>query len=1064
MSTDRPGALAMSSDHAPMARRRRADRGECARTATRSLCIFSSGVVRTTALCHCLAQPLATGLEHRGQSVTESRMCFFLRALVAFVFGLIGIQPQPIHAQQRELFTVRGPAQTVRRPDALSSATDNRRWLVTPNVAGADPGALGHVRLPLGTSSSVVATLQVVDVLDANGVAYAGPVEGVQGGYAAFVSRDGLLTGAVYLPDTTYTLSPERGGQHVLEQLAPGDLTCGGGITPPSMAAPELQPQYLPSHAASASTGAATVPTIDLLVVHTADTTAAAGGIAAIRLSAELAVLQTNTALANSQVPARVRLVHVEELAYTESHVLTQDLARLTDRTDGHLDQVHALRDRVGADLVTLFVEHNATSSTGHAWLLSPGFYNNPASALYGFSVVMRRASNSFILAHELGHNLGLAHDRDTGGGVPVFPFAYGYRDSPYLRDIMAYPCSAAPCPLIPHFSNPRVLWQGRPTGREDSADNARALILTLPFVEEYRASIPPTLTMIEPAVGPTLGGIDVTLRGDQLGDVTEVHFGTRRAAIVTSSRNALTVRAPAHEGGIVDVTLIDAAGASVRRPSAYRFIATAADADADALPDDWERTFGLDFTSNIGDAGASGDPDEDGLLNLQEWERGGHPRGLHRLYFAEGATGRFFDTRFSLANPSPLPVVASLSFSLAGGGKRSTYLTIPPMARRTVRPVEINGLQVAEFSTVVETRELIAADRLMEWSPQSRFGSHLETAIGQARAEWYLAEGATHSGFDLFYLFQNPTDGDVPVEVTFLLPPPAAPLVQMHVLPANSRYTLWVNQTPALSHTDVSARIRTLDGAAIIVERSMYLSTQGRDFGAGHSSAGVGGPASRWYFAEGATGPYFDTFILIANPETYAVTVDATYLLPNGASVTRRHVVAATSRHNIWVDLEAPELADTPVSVVLQTIGQGEIVAERAMWWPGVPGSWTEAHVAAGATTAARRWVSSEGQQDDTHDTYILVANPQPAAATVRLTLMFEEGQAVVREFSLAGNSRTNVSVGAEFPGAAGRLFSTLVEVIEPGLEVVVERALYGDADGQHWAAGASALATRVP
>jgi hypothetical protein len=107
----------------------------------------------------------------------------------------------------------------------------------------------------------------------------------------------------------------------------------------------------------------------------------------------------------------------------------------------------------------------------------------------------------------------------------------------------------------------------------------------------------------------------------------------------------------------------------------------------------------------------------------------------------------------------------------------------------------------------------------------------------------------------------------------------------------ACSAISCWVNQTPAPSSADVSAIIRTRDSAGIIVERSMYLRTGDRTFGAGHSSVGIGAPASRWYFAEGATGAYFDTFILVANPGPDPVTVNATYLSSSGATVHRRHV-----------------------------------------------------------------------------------------------------------------------------------------------------------------------------
>ena len=44
--------------------------------------------------------------------------------------------------------------------------------------------------------------------------------------------------------------------------------------------------------------------------------------------------------------------------------------------------------------------------------------------------------------------------------------------------------------------------------------------------------------------------------------------------------------------------------------------------------------------------------------------------------------------------------------------------------------------------------------------------------------------------------------------------------------------------------------------------------------------------PSPRWFLAEGATGDYFDLFVLMANPTDTAATVDATYLLPDGTTV----------------------------------------------------------------------------------------------------------------------------------------------------------------------------------
>jgi hypothetical protein len=83
-----------------------------------------------------------------------------------------------------------------------------------------------------------------------------------------------------------------------------------------------------------------------------------------------------------------------------------------------------------------------------------------------------------------------------------------------------------------------------------------------------------------------------------------------------------------------------------------------------------------------------------------------------------------------------------------------------------------------------------------------------------------------------------------------------------------------------------------------------MYLSSGGRLFSAGHESAGVTSPATEWFLAEGATGDFFDLFVLLANPSTNEAQVRATFLLPGGGSLVKNYTVSANTRANIWVEV----------------------------------------------------------------------------------------------------------------------------------------------------------------
>jgi hypothetical protein len=501
-----------------------------------------------------------------------------------------------------------------------------------------------------------------------------------------------------------------------------------------------------------------------------------------------------------------------------------------------------------------------------------------------------------------------------------------------------------------------------------------------------------------------------------------------------------------------------------------------ACDTDGDTLPDGWETQFGLDPGSATGPNGGAGDPDADGQTNLQEFQAGTHPRGFFRRFLPEGADNEFFDARFAVLNVGNAPGRLLFRFLQSDGGVLSHFITLPQNRRLTIDATVLSQLTTPDFSTALESDQPIVLDRTMTWA--NGLGSHAETGVPSPTSTWYLAEGATAGDFSLFYLLQNPNPAATVATVKYLLPDGLAPITMTYPLAANSRTTIFVDvEDPRLAQTAVSAVITTPSNAPIIVERAMYRSTPTQDFAAGHGSSGVTAPATHWFFAEGATGPFFDCFILLANPGTQAAQVTINYLLDDGRTFTKGYPVPAEGRYTVYLDAEeipaGSGIRPLEVVAVSSTVSSDvPIIAERAMWWPGpaMGGEvWTEAHNSPGATLTGTRWALAEGEVGGAQaaETYILIANTSDTGGSARVTLYFADGTSAERTFPLLPRSRRNVSVSSDYPDRPMPTFSAVIESLAVAggapAQIVVERAMYTSPGGLTWTAGTNALATRL-
>jgi hypothetical protein len=222
--------------------------------------------------------------------------------------------------------------------------------------------------------------------------------------------------------------------------------------------------------------------TLDLLMVYTPEARIAAGGSEEdIQALMELSVELANESFQNSGIAVKLRLVHSEEVDYDEENDIA-DLTRLQKPNDGYMDDIHELRDQYQADLVSLVA--NMKSYCGLSYVLDHP--ENEDFEYWAFSSVNYRcAASNLSLAHEIGHNVGMAHNRENAQVAGAFAYSFGHQflveGVPY-RTVMAY----QPGMRIPYYSSPDVYYLGVPTGSPEQ-NNALTLAITRFLIKDFR-------------------------------------------------------------------------------------------------------------------------------------------------------------------------------------------------------------------------------------------------------------------------------------------------------------------------------------------------------------------------------------------------------------------------------------------------------------------------------------------------------------------------------------------------------------------------------------------------
>jgi hypothetical protein len=245
---------------------------------------------------------------------------------------------------------------------------------------------------------------------------------------------------------------------------------------------------------------------VDIMVEYTANAIAGKTGLS-LGYTAEFAkqriallVAASNQSYIDSGIKLAIRLVYAEPVVYTDTNSLYTALPALMTGT-GVFANVEANRTQYGADLVYLFrpLQANTQQVCGLAYLGFAG--GSPTiSKFLGYGVISDGRSQDSSLAycgintftHEIGHSMGLVHDRENSTTAGAYPYSYAWGVAGKFGTIMSYKL-----PVVMYFSSPTLTTQcaSGPCGYAEtdtlrSSDQVKSLNLTIAKV----AAVNPTM------------------------------------------------------------------------------------------------------------------------------------------------------------------------------------------------------------------------------------------------------------------------------------------------------------------------------------------------------------------------------------------------------------------------------------------------------------------------------------------------------------------------------------------------------------------------------------------
>jgi hypothetical protein len=323
------------------------------------------------------------------------------------------------------------------------------------------------------------------------------PVNGGETERCNLVVQNGKVTGEIDLESGRYRIQPiGTGATHAVVEIKTENL--------PDELAPKVPAEPMPQRAAADTAMCDVKPaagqqpkTFGPIRIMFLYTKAVAADAPNIRGDIELLMQQLRTGFSATRLGGNfsvtTELAHAQEVNYDESDSMEKDLDRLTDLRDTLFKPIHALRDTHKADIVHLLIKAKPNNGCGIGWM------NVALRPIHAFSVSdYQCAMQNFSAVHEIGHNIGMAHDRfvekNAKPGPDQFNFGFVAMEQG-TRSLMSYNDQCVQqkknCMRVLQLSSPNIMvggiQYGNPMSHPQAAYNVEVLCRNAPIAAKFR-------------------------------------------------------------------------------------------------------------------------------------------------------------------------------------------------------------------------------------------------------------------------------------------------------------------------------------------------------------------------------------------------------------------------------------------------------------------------------------------------------------------------------------------------------------------------------------------------